>query len=298
MSARSVADSTTSAVAAVPPGLVLDPEVVASVVERALREDVGTGDVTTTLTVDATALARAHLLLKEPGVVAGLDLAIAVFSTLAPGIAVDRHARDGERRTDPPVILATLEGPARAILTGERSALNLLAHLCGIATLTRRYVDAVAGTRAIILDTRKTTAGLRSLEKFAVRAGGGTNHRVGLYDAILIKDNHLRAAGGVRPAIARARAAVPPLPIEVEADTLDQVREALEAGADRILLDNMPLAWLREAVALVAGRCPLEASGGVNLSTVRAIAETGVDFISVGALTHSAPALDVSLEVL
>lgn len=298
MSARSVADSTTSAVAAVTPGLALDPDVVASVVERALREDVGTGDVTTTLTVDATARARAHLLLKEPGVVAGLDLAIAVFAALAPSIVVDRHARDGDRRTDPPVILATVDGPARAILTGERTALNLLAHLSGIATLTRRYVDAVAGTGTIILDTRKTTAGLRSLEKYAVRAGGGTNHRVGLYDAILIKDNHLQAAGGVRPAIERARAAVPPLPIEVEADTLEQVDEALKAGADRILLDNMPLAWLREAVALVAGRCPLEASGGVNLATVRAIAETGVDFISVGALTHSAPALDVSLEVL
>ena len=298
MFARSVADPAPSAIAAAPPGLLLDPSEAASVVERALREDVGPGDVTTLLTVEADARARAHLVFKEPGVVAGLDLAIAVFTTLAPGITVELHARDGEKRLHAPVLLATLDGQARAILTGERTALNLLSHLSGVATLTRRYVDAVAGTGAVILDTRKTTAGLRSLEKYAVRAGGGTNHRVGLYDAILIKDNHLAAAGGVRPAIERARAAIPPLPIEVEAETLDQVREALAAGADRILLDNMPLARLREAVALVAGRCPLEASGGVTLATVRAIAETGVDFISVGALTHSAPSLDVSLEVL
>jgi len=298
MLARSVADSEAWAVAAAPPGLRLDPADIAVVVERALREDVGSGDLTTHLTVDAGRHARAQLLLKEAGVVAGLDVAIAVFTTLAPDIRVERHVGDGERRSDLPAVLVALEGPARAILTGERTALNLLSHLSGIATLTRRYVDAVLGTGAVILDTRKTTAGLRSLEKYAVRAGGGTNHRAGLYDAILIKDNHLQAAGGVRPAIALARAAVPPLPIEVEADTLDQVREALAAGADRILLDNMPLAWLREAVEIVGGRCPLEASGGVTLATVRAIAETGVDFISVGALTHSAPSVDVSLEVL
>jgi len=298
MLARSVADPEASAVATAPSGLRLDPADIAVVVERALREDVGSGDVTTNLTVDADRHARAQLLLKEAGVVAGLDVAIAVFTTLAPGIGVARQARDGELRSDVPVVLANIEGPARAILTGERTALNLLSHLSGIATLTRRYVDAVSGTGAVILDTRKTTAGLRSLEKYAVRAGGGTNHRAGLYDAILIKDNHLQAAGGVRPAVERARAAVPPQPIEVEADTLDQVREALAAGADRILLDNMPLGWLREAVEIVGGRCPLEASGGVTLATVRAIAETGVDFISVGALTHSAPSLDVSLEVL
>ncbi len=298
MLARSVADSTASAVAAAPPIRPLDPADIAAAVERALREDVGTGDVTTNLTVDAGRRARAQLLLKEAGVVAGLDVAIAVFETLAPDIIVERLVHDGEVRADVPVVLATIEGPARAILTGERTALNLLSHLSGIATLTRRFVDAIAGTDAVILDTRKTTAGLRSLEKYAVRAGGGTNHRGGLYDAILIKDNHLRAAGGVRPAIERARAAVPPLPIEVEADTLDQVREALAAGADRILLDNMPLAWLRQAVEIAGGRCPLEASGGVSLATVRAIAETGVDCISVGALTHSAPSLDVSLEVL
>jgi nicotinate-nucleotide pyrophosphorylase (carboxylating) len=195
-------------------------------------------------------------------------------------------------------VLARVSGPARAILTGERLALNLLGRLSGIATLTRRYVDAVAGTGAVILDTRKTTPGLRALEKYAVRCGGGTNHRLGLYDAILIKDNHLRAAGGVRQAVSAARHARPELSVEVEAETLAQVEEALAAGADRILLDNMSVPALRAAVALVEGRCQLEASGGVSLATARAIAETGVNFISVGALTHSATAIDVSLEVV
>jgi nicotinate-nucleotide pyrophosphorylase (carboxylating) len=193
--------------------------------------------------------------------------------------------------------IAELDGPARGVLTGERLALNLIGRLSGIATLTRRYVDAVAGTGATILDTRKTTPGLRVLEKHAVATGGGTNHRFGLDDGVLVKDNHLRLTGGIAPAIAALRAATD-LPVEVEAETLDQVREAVEAGADAILLDNMSTDGLREAVALVAGRARLEASGGVSLDTVRAIAETGVDFVSVGALTHSAPSLDVSLEVL
>jgi nicotinate-nucleotide pyrophosphorylase (carboxylating) len=206
-------------------------------------------------------------------------------------------AGDGDVREAAPLVLADVEGSGRAVLTGERTALNLLGRLCGIATLTRRYVDAVAGTGAVILDTRKTTPGLRSLEKEAVRHGGGQNHRLGLYDAILVKDNHLRLAGGIRATVERLRS-LSPLPVEVEAETLVQVREALEAGADRILLDNMSPPALTEAVALVAGRAQLEASGGVSLATVRAIAETGVDFISVGALTHSARALDVSLEVL
>jgi nicotinate-nucleotide pyrophosphorylase (carboxylating) len=189
-----------------------------------------------------------------------------------------------------------LDGSARAMLTAERSALNTLQHLSGVATMTRQYVEAIAGTGAILLDTRKTIPGLRLLEKYAARMGGAQNHRMRLDDGVLIKDNHLRLAGSIAPAVARARATG--LPVEVECDTIVQVGEALEAGADRILLDNMSLDELREAVALTAGRAELEASGGVNLDTVRAIAETGVDFISVGALTHSARALDVSLEVL
>jgi nicotinate-nucleotide pyrophosphorylase (carboxylating) len=270
------------------------------VVAAGLREDVGAGDVTTLALVDPSLRYRAELLLKAPGVVAGLDIARAVFAALADDIRFDAFVADGTRfdRVDEPVLLAEISGSAAAMLTGERLALNLLGRLSGIATLTRRYVDAVSGTGAVILDTRKTTPGLRALEKYAVRCGGGTNHRIGLFDAILIKDNHLRAAGGVGPAVALARRARRDLPVEVEAETLAQVRDALEAAADRILLDNMTPDLLREAVALVNGRAALEASGGVSLATVRAIAETGVDFISVGALTHSATALDVSLEVL
>ncbi len=267
------------------------------VVQTALAEDVGAGDVTTELVVGPELTARAELLLKEPGVVSGLAAAEAVFRALDPEARFEPIAADGERLETAPAVLARIEGSARAVLTGERTALNLLGRLSGIATLTRQYVDAVAGTGAVILDTRKTTPGLRALEKEAVRHGGGQNHRFGLYDAVLVKDNHLRLAGGIAPAVERLRA-VSPLPVEVEAETLAQVREALEAGAERILLDNMPPAVLAEAVALVAGRAELEASGGVSLATVREIAATGVDFVSVGALTHSARALDVSLEVL
>ena len=258
-----------------------------------LAEDVGSGDVTTLALIDEDAICKAVVLAKEPGVVCGLEAATAVFAEL--GVGFDPLVAEGasvDRGT-----IAELEGPARGVLTGERLALNLIGRLSGIATLTRGYVDAVEGTGATILDTRKTTPGLRALEKHAVATGGGTNHRFGLDDGVLVKDNHLRLTGGIAPAIAALRAATD-LPVEVEAETLEQVREAVAAGADTILLDNMSTEELREAVAFVAGRAKLEASGGVNLETVRAIAETGVDFISVGALTHSARSLDVSLEVL
>ena len=256
-----------------------------------LAEDVGAGDATTLSVIDEDATCEARIILKEHGVVCGLEVAAAVFESLSARL--EPLAADGDSLHGP---VARVTGPARAVLTGERLALNLLGRLSGIATLTRRYVDAVEGAGATILDTRKTTPGLRDLEKQAVRCGGGTNHRFRLDDGVLIKDNHLRVAGSIGDAVARARGAG--LPVEVECDTIAQVGEAVEAGADRILLDNMTPGELREAVALVAGRAELEASGGVNLDTVRAIAETGVDFISVGALTHSARALDVSLEVL
>ena len=257
-----------------------------------IAEDVGAGDVTTLAVVDEGATCTAQLLVKEPGVVCGLEAAAAVFAELGARL----EPLIGEGDLVEPGLVARVEGPARAVLTGERLALNLVGRLSGIATLTRRYVDAVAGTGAAVLDTRKTTPGLRALEKHAVRCGGGRNNRLRLDGAILIKDNHLRVAGSIGAAVERAKATG--LPVEVECDTLDQVRQALDAGADTILLDNMALTQLREAVALVGGRAKLEASGGVSLESVRAIAETGVDFVSVGALTHSARSLDVSLEVL
>lgn len=271
----------------------------ATVVERAvwaaLAEDVGEGDVTTDATVDADAMGTAELVTRAAGVVSGLSAAEAVFRALDPDIRFERLVDDGDVLAGPAAI-ARVSGSQRAILTGERAALNFLGRLSGIATLTRRYVDAVAGTGVAILDTRKTTPGLRALEKQAVASGGGRNHRFGLDDGVLVKDNHLRAAGSVSDAVERLRAATN-LPIEVECDTLEQVEEALGAGADAILLDNMSPDELRAAVALVRGRARLEASGGVTLDTVRAVAETGVDEISIGALTHSAPALDVSLEL-
>ncbi len=259
-----------------------------------LAEDVGEGDVTTLALIDEDRTCRAVVLAKEPGVVCGLEAAATVFAEL--GVRFEPLVAEGARVE--PGSIAELEGPARGVLTGERLALNLIGRLSGIATLTRRYVDAIEGTRATILDTRKTTPGLRALEKHAVAAGGGTNHRFGLDDGVLVKDNHLQLAGGVTAAVTRLRDAATGLPIEVEAETLVHVHEALTVGADTILLDNMATDELREAVALVAGRAKLEASGGVTLETVREIAETGVDFISVGALTHSARSLDVSLEVL
>ena len=263
------------------------------VLSRALAEDIGSGDVTTAATVPASARARALITQKAPGVVFGLDLAEAVFRALDPEIDVERLAAEGEWRERGEVL--SLEGSARAILTGERTALNFLQRLSGVATLTARCVQAIEGTGARILDTRKTTPGLRALEKAAVAAGGGTNHRAGLYDAILIKENHAALAGGVGPAVRRAAEYAPGLPLEVECRTLAEVDEALSAGAPRILLDNMTVDQLGAAVAHVAGRAELEASGGLTLDTLRAVASTGVQFISVGALTHSAPALDLSL---
>jgi nicotinate-nucleotide pyrophosphorylase (carboxylating) len=262
----------------------------------ALAEDIGAGDVTTEATVPESALGTAELLVKEPGVVCGLRAAESTFRALDPDIRFEALANDGDVIDEPPALVARVAGSERAILTGERVALNFLGRLSGIATLTRRYVEAVDGTGAAVLDTRKTTPGLRALEKHAVAVGGGRNHRFGLDDAVLVKDNHLRAAGSVADAVRLVRAASD-LPIEVECETLTQVAEALGADVDAILLDNMTLAELREAVALAAGRARLEASGGVSLDTIRAIAETGVDEISVGALTHSARSLDVSLEL-
>ncbi len=259
-----------------------------------VAEDLGDGDVTTLAVVDEDTTCKAEIRAKEPGIICGVGAAAAVFAEL--GVDFQPDVEEGARIE--PGRVAEIEGPAHDVLAGERLALNLIGRLSGIATLTARYVNAVDGTGARILDTRKTAPGLRALEKHAVSCGGGTNHRFGLYDGILIKDNHLRLAGGVAAAVARALAADSGLPVEVEAETLIEVREALDAGADAILLDNMTLEELRNAVGLTAGRATLEASGGITLDTVRAIAETGVDFISVGALTHSAPSLDVSLEVL
>jgi nicotinate-nucleotide pyrophosphorylase (carboxylating) len=261
----------------------------------ALAEDVGEGDVTTDATVAEDAVGTAELLLREPGVVCGLGVAEAVFRALDPELRFERLVDEGAALPGATAV-ARVTGSERSILTGERTALNFLGRLSGIATLTRRYVAAVSGTGAAILDTRKTTPGLRALEKHAVATGGGRNHRFGLDDGVLVKDNHLRAAGSVATAVERLRAATP-LPVEVECDTLEQVSEALAAGTDAILLDNMSLDELRAAVALTRGRARLEASGGVTLESVRAIAETGVDEISVGALTHSARSLDVSLEL-
>jgi nicotinate-nucleotide pyrophosphorylase (carboxylating) len=261
-------------------------------IDAALAEDVRGGDVTTELLVPAGARGRAVLTQKAPGALAGLRVAEAVFHRVDPSLRWHAHSAEGVW-SDGGVRVAEVAGVSRSILTAERVALNFLQRLSGVATLTARYVEAVAGTGARILDTRKTTPGLRVLEKQAVVAGGGVNHRFGLFDAILVKENHAAMAGGVGEATRRALGAS--LPVEVECATLDEVREAVEAGAPRILLDNMSNEELRSAVSLVAGRAELEASGGVSLDTVRGIAETGVDFISVGALTHSAPALDVSL---
>jgi nicotinate-nucleotide pyrophosphorylase (carboxylating) len=263
------------------------------IVQCALAEDVGSGDVTTAATVAADARASARITQKAPGVIFGLDVAELTFRTLDPDVRMTRLTAEGQWREAGPVL--EVEGSARTILTAERTALNFLQRLSGVATLTARCVEAVAGTNAKILDTRKTTPGLRLLEKAAVAAGGGTNHRVGLFDAILIKENHAAIAGGVGAAVRKARAYAPGLALEVEASTLEEVDEALAAGAPRILLDNMTPVQLAEAVTHVAGRAELEASGGFTLATIREVASTGVDFISVGALTHSAPALDLSL---
>lgn len=265
------------------------------VVAAALAEDVGDGDRTSEALVPDDARCRAQLLLEEPGVVCGVPIAAAVFRALDPSVRVEALVDEGASVTEPPAVLAEIEGRARAVLTGERVALNLVGRLCGIASLTRRYAELAEGLRATILDTRKTTPGLRALEKYAVRCGGGANHRAGLYDAILVKENHLRIAGGIAAAVAALNGSAG---VEVEAETLGQVQEAIDAGVGRILLDNMSPEQVAQAVTLTAGRAELEASGGISLATVRGYAETGVDFISVGALTHGARSLHVSLEVL
>jgi nicotinate-nucleotide pyrophosphorylase (carboxylating) len=265
----------------------------ADIVARALAEDLGDGDVTTTATVPTDTRARAVIRQKAPGVVYGLDVAEQVFRSLDPEAVFAREVAEGVWRESGEVL--QIEGRARALLSGERTALNFLQRLSGVATMAARAVQAIDGTGAVILDTRKTTPGLRALEKAAVAAGGATNHRAGLYDAILIKENHSALAGGVGAAVRRARERAPDLPLEVECRDLAEIDEALAAGAPRLLLDNMNPVQLRDAVAHVAGRAELEASGGVTLQTLREVASTGVDFVSVGALTHSAPALDLSL---
>jgi nicotinate-nucleotide pyrophosphorylase (carboxylating) len=269
-------------------------------VKTALAEDIGAGDATTLATVPPGLTARALMRARQPLVIAGTDFAETAFRLLSPKIKIKLVRRDGQNAKAGDAILE-ISGPARPILTAERVALNFIQRLSGVATLTSQFVRAIHGTRARILDTRKTTPGWRRFEKYAVACGGGTNHRTGLYDMVLIKDNHLAALRDEKPnaiaaAIARARRKFPRLKIEVEADSLDQVRQALDAGAEMILLDNMSLKDLSQAVVMAEGFAKTEASGGVNLKTVRAIAKTGVDFISVGALTHSAPAVDIGLD--
>lgn len=267
------------------------------IVAQALAEDIGPGDLTTLATVPANLMAQGVVLAKEGGVAAGLEVAAECFLQVDPNCSFVAQIADGETFMAGDH-LAIVTGPARALLTAERTALNFLQRLCGTATLTREFVGRTAGTKARIVDTRKTTPGLRLLEKAAVRAGGAANHRFALYDGILLKDNHLAVAGGVKPAVQAAQAHAPHTArIEVEVTTLAELQEALDAGADIALLDNMDLETMRRAVALAEGRLLLEASGGVNLDTVAAIAATGVDLISVGALTHSARALDLSLEI-
>lgn len=275
----------------------LPAHLITDAVSAALAEDLGlAGDITTNATVAADAMAEAVIATRQDGIVCGLPLAEAAFRALDADVSfVDNH-QDGDRVSAGETI-AVVTGNARAVLTAERVALNYMGRLSGIATLTRQYVDAIAGTRAKIADTRKTTPGLRAFEKYAVRCGGGQNHRTGLFDAVLIKDNHIVAAGGLKQAVQAARASAGHLvKIEVEVDTLEQLDEVLAFDVDAVLLDNMTPVQLRKAVTRVAGRCLTEASGGVNLDTVRAIAETGVDMISVGALTHSARVLDLGLD--
>ena len=265
-------------------------------VSRTLAEDLGKGgDVTSAATISADARFTAEMNCREPIVVAGLDIAEAFFRALDRDMLIEKLVNDGDS-VAAGTVLMRLEGNARAMLTAERSALNTLQHLSGIATLTRRYVDKIEGTGAILLDTRKTIPGLRLLNKYAARMGGAENHRMRLDDGLLIKDNHVGVAGGVAEAVRAAKAADTGLPVQVEVDRVDQIEPALAAGADRLLLDNMPPPVLREAVAVVAGRVPLEASGGVNLDTIRGIAETGVNYISVGRITQSAPAVDIGLD--
>ena len=273
------------------PGFDLD-----EFVSRVLAEDLGTGgDVTSKATISEAARFTAEMNCREPIVVAGVDIAIAFFRALDPAMRIERLVEDGDK-IEAGTILLRLDGQARAMLTAERSALNTIQHLSGIATLTRRYVDAIAGTGATLLDTRKTIPGLRILEKYAARMGGAQNHRIRLDDGLLIKDNHVGVSGGVAEAVRAAKDFGSGLQLQVEVDRIEQIEPALAAGAERLLLDNMTPDVLSEAVALVAGRVPLEASGGVNLDTIRGIAQTGVNYISVGRITQSAPAVDIGLD--
>jgi nicotinate-nucleotide pyrophosphorylase (carboxylating) len=267
-------------------------------VAAALAEDLGlAGDLTTNATIPADATATAEFRARGAGVISGLDLAAATYRYLSSDVVFDRKIADGAQVSAGDTI-AVASGPARAILTGERVALNYLGRLSGIASLTRAYADAVAHTKASVIDTRKTTPGLRAFEKYAVRCGDGMNHRVGLFDAVLIKDNHIAVAGGIAEAIAATKATAGHMvKIEIEVDTLEQLTEVLKSDVDAVLLDNMDNATLRRAVEMIDGRCLSEASGGVTLETVAGIAETGVDLISVGALTHSAPVLDIGLDI-
>ncbi|QWG22363.1 carboxylating nicotinate-nucleotide diphosphorylase [Bradyrhizobium sediminis] len=281
------------------PEAFLSPLAIGEAVQRALDEDLGrAGDITSIATIPETAPARAVLIARQAGVIAGLPLAVATFQKLSPDLHIQPHCCDGATVASGEHVL-TISGPARAVLAGERTALNFVGRLSGIATLTADYVRHTAGTRMRICCTRKTTPGLRALEKYAVRCGGGFNHRFGLDDAILIKDNHVAVAGGVVPALERARAHIGHLvKVEIEVDTLAQLREVLDTGlADVVLLDNMDIATLTEAVTLAGGRVVLEASGGVTRDSIAKIAATGVDYASAGALTHSAPNFDVALDI-
>ncbi|MBE2222499.1 MAG: carboxylating nicotinate-nucleotide diphosphorylase [Anaerolineae bacterium] len=264
-------------------------------IQIALEEDIGSGDATSNATLPEALVYNGRFLIKAPGILSGLNIAEQVFKTVDERLVLTKLVADGTA-VSPGDIIATINGPARSLLTAERTALNFMQRMSGIATMTRQFMDAVAGTNVIILDTRKTVPGLRALDKMAVRQGGGQNHRIGLYDMVLIKDNHIAAAGGITTAVARVRATeAANLPIEVEVKNLTELQEVLPLNVDRIMLDNMSLAEMKEAVGMVNGRCHLEASGNVTLQTVAAIAATGVDYISSGALTHSVTALDISL---
>jgi len=273
----------------------MDPALYREVVRRALAEDLGWGDVTTDAIVPGELRARGVILCKCDCIIAGIDVAAEAFTQLDPGCTFDRNYKDGDR-CNPGTTIAEVHGQAAAMLTAERTALNFLQRLSGIATLTRKFVDATGG-RITILDTRKTTPTLRALEKYAVRAGAGTNHRAGLDDGILIKDNHIRIAGGIREAVSRMKNADAEMPIEVEAQSLEQVDDAIASGADIILVDNLPIDQVREAVSRIRGRAKVELSGGVSLDRLPDLAKTGADYVSIGALTHSAPAADLSFEL-
>ena len=277
--------------------LLMDPADIAAAVDVALAEDIGQGDLTTRATVPGDAQLKASMVARENMVVAGMPIVEEIVKRLVPNATIKILAPDGTAVSTGDV-LVELKGPAEGLLTAERTALNSVQFLSGIATLTNAYVTEISGTKATLLDTRKTVPGLRNLSKYAVRCGGGTNHRIRLDDGILIKDNHIAVAGDIATAVLAAKSQdFGGIKIQAECDTLGQVQQALDAGADALLLDNMPPPVLRQAVALIQGRIPLEASGGVNLNTIRAIAETGVDFISVGAITQRAPAVDIGLDI-